>query len=62
MVGLTGDGTASLPGFVGSSETSLQLSNGRPQRALLPENAESGKEERDLGISPPKLFPETLKS
>lgn len=62
VVGPTGGATASFPGFVGSFETSLQFNNGGPQRPRLSENTDSGKDARNLGISPDNLFPETLKS
>lgn len=62
--GVSGEATAPLDPdpLLGSLTMPLQLCSGGPQRAVFWENADSGKAERDLGISPSRWLSETLNS
>lgn len=53
---------AIAPDDPGRSGSFVQLWRGVPQRTKFLANADLGKPERDFGISPASLFPETLKS
>lgn len=50
------------PGLLGSATKSVQFCIGAPHRDGFRAKQDSGKPDSDLGISPERRFPETLKS